>query len=115
MDSSDIFGEMQIFEPKNKFAVWIHDSDARLFLGLPPAKVSPSRWAILGEFVEEASTGIWIDVDHVQEWTHDGDTWRVTNTWNVTPPRCLVLWTFVITIQLVERFDGLKALGFRKE
>jgi hypothetical protein len=108
---------MGMFKPKSKHAIWIEDSAARAFLGLraPTASSSrSSRWAILGEFIEEATIGIWIHVDHVQEWTHDGDTWKVTGTMHVTPPTCLVRWNFVITIQLLEKFEDLKVAGFQE-
>ncbi len=90
---------MGMFKPKSKHAIWIEDSAARAFLGLraPTASSSrSSRWAIL------------------QEWTHDGDTWKVTGTMHVTPPTCLVRWNFVITIQLLEKFEDLKVAGFQK-
>ena len=92
-----------------KYAVWLTDEAARAFLGID-TQHPQSRWIVLGDCTgEEAGIGFWLRVDHIEQWMAIGDRREIT----VTPPDCLIPWTYVITIQALAQFKDLKVTGFK--
>src|SRR5437763_3753078 len=93
-----------------KYAVWLADDVARAFLGIDTQQPQ-SRWVVLGQCIgEEASVGFWLRIDHIEQWIAMSDTRNIT----VSPPECLIRWADVITIQALEKFEGVKVVaGFQ--
>jgi hypothetical protein len=91
--------------------LWIYDDAARLFLGIERPKEDVSRWAIIGKVDrEQAGVGIWLAIDQLQE--RRGA--KVTNTWTVRPPVCLIRWNSIITAQLLgDDPADMRNIGFQ--
>jgi len=99
---------------KGKYVgVWLYDKATRLFLNLPrrSAKQRESRWLVLGLVEDEASIGLWLAIDKIEERTPEGLS--ISKTWTVTPRICLIRWDFIIHAQLLGTIDDAKTIGFR--
>ena len=97
-------------KPGHKYSIWVTDQAARNFLWAPPANES-SRWAILAEFIEyEEGVGIWVRLHQMREETFT----KESVIWTVEPPRCLLFWNYIITIQALESYAEAKTAGFKK-
>jgi hypothetical protein len=87
---------------QDRLAVWLTDPWARLFLGLSPA-AQPSRWVLVGErktsTMEMEPVGFWFAVDFAEERRPGGERVR----YRVTPPRCVLNWSGIITIQELQK------------
>jgi len=94
-------------ETGKKYAVWLKDDHARAFVGVDPMTSrpsTPSRWLVLGEFLGEETTGFWLRVDHVEEWTAMSRIGQVF----FSHPACLIPWHAIITVQAgLETFEGV--------
>jgi hypothetical protein len=77
--------------------IWLLDEAGKLFLG-PPQPKAVRQWAVLGKVASETGVGVWIEIDELRERTgHDSE---VAKTWKISPPLCLIKWSFIITIQV---------------
>ena len=94
-------------------AIWLLDEAGKLFLG-PPQPKAVRQWAVLGKVVGESGVGVWIEIDELRERTgHDAQVDRV---WKISPPLCLIKWSFVITIQVHgEEVRETRRIGFNLE
>lgn len=83
-----------------RYAVWLTSEGARLFLG----RVEPephTRCVVVGQGDGDepaAGVGFWLRVDSVLRLPAEGEPHSV----KVHPPRCLIRWDYVITIQVLE-------------
>ena len=93
-----------------KVAVWLYEAWARAFLGAPEPDGRPSRWLALGRVEAMATEGLWLHCGRIEEWKASG---KKTVVWKFTPPKLLVRWEAVITIQDLDGDD--KTIGFRAE
>jgi hypothetical protein len=95
----------------NNWVVWLTEQGGEIFLGLAPtfSRVGRRRFCVLGEFQSDGpnGVGIWMDVDLVQEFEIPSNT--VTDTWQVNPRSCLILWEYIAYIQ---RGEQLGKIGF---
>ena len=94
---------------QEEWIVWLHREAGKAFLGL--SESSPkSRWCILGaKTKEEASVGIWLEVESIQERTIPNN--EVIRTLTVSPKTCLIRWDFITHIQV--RTSTEEIIGFR--
>lgn len=83
---------------KDCIAVWLTDGYARLLLGVSPSSEA-SRWVTIGERHEDASLGLWIKVERIEERRSDGK--RIIYT--INPNMCIVRWDGIITIQSLKK------------
>ena len=95
--------------------VWLLDSAAKLFLGLPEDGQVKRRWCIHGKIAQdiESPIGIWVEVLFLEE-REISETAKVVRTWNVNPPICLVRWDFIIHAQIGE-ISKKEPLGFYRQ
>jgi hypothetical protein len=101
-------GEAAMREGQN-YAVWLNEEAAHAFLGID-TKQPQSRWVVLGECTgEEAGVGFWLNVDRIEQWTAMGNDKSI----KVTPPGCLIPWSYVITVQAMGELKELKVTGFK--
>ncbi len=65
-------------------AIWLHDEDAKLLLGLPQP-TTESRWSILGMAVSEPESphGLWVEIEVLQE--RKGTDASVVREWALQP------------------------------
>jgi len=96
-------------EKNRKYTVWLTDQGGRAFMGKPDEP--ESRWRVYGEYVgNEPGVGLWLHVEYVEQTTAMGEP----KLFAVSPPVCLIPWTFVITIQLQgEKFEGVKVTDYK--
>jgi hypothetical protein len=96
-------------EKNRKYTVWLTDQGGRAFMGKPDQP--ESRWRVYGEYVgSEPGVGLWMHVEYVEQTTAMGEP----RLFAVSPPVCLVPWTYVITIQLQgEKFEGVKVTDYK--
>jgi len=95
----------------NNWVVWLTEQGGEIFLGLAPtfSRVGRRRFCVLGEFQSDGpnGVGIWLDVELVQEFEIPSNT--VTDTWQVNPRSCLILWGYIAYIQ---RGEQVGKIGF---
>ena len=84
-------------EPGDYLAIWLSDSAAKLFLGLPEP-TTESRWCALGTMKGQWPNGVWLDVDAIHE--IKGPNNNVVREWGVKPKGCLIRWEFMTHAQL---------------
>jgi hypothetical protein len=93
---------------RESWIVWLTEQAGEMFLGLPPSDKDQRRFRISGTHEGEgpSGVGIWIRVSSVWETNVGSDAYRV---WEVNPPLCLILWSYVAYIQ---KGDDSGNIGF---
>jgi hypothetical protein len=95
---------------KETWIVWLTEPAGEMFLGLPAAARSEQRrFCVIGVHEGEgpSGVGVWIRVNHVREINVASNA--AFRTWEVAPPLCLILWSYIAYIQ---KGDDLDRIGF---
>jgi len=81
---------------KQRMIVWLLDGAAKAILGLK-GKRPVTRWAVIGDCVDESAHGIWISVEEIREGEPKGGRQKY---WMVKPNVCFFRWDWIITVQI---------------